>query len=444
MIKAQEKTLNTLESSPYNGSNKKLSPKKEHKLEDTMKEKCGDTYPTAMLDEVDSYQYSAEMDLLMQEPASTCEDSDSNSFPYRSRCNTWPRLQPHLQHENDAISQSSDSERNKLNHLEFLEGTDSYIEPTIGNLSPAVTDTPNNSTKHTNVSSSFLYGRLQGLPSQQHSHLSFLDRRSYSPLADLPLTNQISGSYMLSQPSIQAMTCVKGIKGDNGDGIVDPIIRPSSATNQDEPLITTFTTSSLNSGPLPLLSEEDMVLDNDLMSFNKECSAAPESDASHHVTHKGSYNGELHDVAINTKMSSMECQTELSSNIDEETIAKTNTFGLKKEKESEDASNCVVPGIKPASLAQSGINTSSSSLSNLASSVGNCGANVSRRNAWGNLSYADLITQAIKSSPDQRLTLAQIYEWLVTNIAHFREKSDNVSSLGWKVRTSSFSILVLF
>ena len=59
--------------------------------------------------------------------------------------------------------------------------------------------------------------------------------------------------------------------------------------------------------------------------------------------------------------------------------------------------------------------------------------NSSRRNAWGNLSYADLITQAIKSSPDQRLTLAQIYEWLITNITHFREKSDNVSSLGWKV-----------
>lgn len=56
----------------------------------------------------------------------------------------------------------------------------------------------------------------------------------------------------------------------------------------------------------------------------------------------------------------------------------------------------------------------------------------SRRNPWGNTSYADLITQAIQSTPDQRLTLAQIYEWLVKNIPHFRDKGDSVSSNGWK------------
>jgi hypothetical protein len=50
------------------------------------------------------------------------------------------------------------------------------------------------------------------------------------------------------------------------------------------------------------------------------------------------------------------------------------------------------------------------------------------------MSYADLITQAIKSSADQRLTLAQIYEWLVKNVSYFREKGDSVSSTGWKVR----------
>ena len=57
----------------------------------------------------------------------------------------------------------------------------------------------------------------------------------------------------------------------------------------------------------------------------------------------------------------------------------------------------------------------------------------SRRNAWGNLSYADLITQAIKNSPDQRLTLSQVYEWMVVNIPYFKDKGDSNSSAGWKV-----------
>jgi len=67
--------------------------------------------------------------------------------------------------------------------------------------------------------------------------------------------------------------------------------------------------------------------------------------------------------------------------------------------------------------------------------------NSSRRNAWGNLSYADLITQAITSAPDQRLTLSQIYEWMVQNVSYFKDKGDNNSSAGWKV--SEFSPLPL-
>lgn len=59
--------------------------------------------------------------------------------------------------------------------------------------------------------------------------------------------------------------------------------------------------------------------------------------------------------------------------------------------------------------------------------------NSSRRNAWGNLSYADLITQAIGSAPDKRLTLSQIYEWMVQNVAYFKDKGDSNSSAGWKV-----------
>lgn len=57
----------------------------------------------------------------------------------------------------------------------------------------------------------------------------------------------------------------------------------------------------------------------------------------------------------------------------------------------------------------------------------------SRRNAWGNLSYADLITKAIQSSAEQRLTLSQIYDWMVQNVPYFKDKGDSTSSAGWKV-----------
>ena len=65
--------------------------------------------------------------------------------------------------------------------------------------------------------------------------------------------------------------------------------------------------------------------------------------------------------------------------------------------------------------------------------------NSSRRNAWGNQSYADLITQAIKSSPEQRLTLSQIYDWVVKNVPYFKDKGDSASSSGWKVNFFFFS-----
>ncbi|RWS26941.1 forkhead box protein O-like protein [Leptotrombidium deliense] len=58
--------------------------------------------------------------------------------------------------------------------------------------------------------------------------------------------------------------------------------------------------------------------------------------------------------------------------------------------------------------------------------------NSSRRNAWGNMSYADLITQAIQSSPEKRLTLSQIYDWMVQNVPYFKDKGDSNSSAGWK------------
>ncbi|XP_057177212.1 forkhead box protein O1-B [Triplophysa rosa] len=56
----------------------------------------------------------------------------------------------------------------------------------------------------------------------------------------------------------------------------------------------------------------------------------------------------------------------------------------------------------------------------------------SRRNAWGNMSYADLITKAIERSPEKRLTLSQIYEWMVKSVPYFKDKGDSNSSAGWK------------
>lgn len=58
--------------------------------------------------------------------------------------------------------------------------------------------------------------------------------------------------------------------------------------------------------------------------------------------------------------------------------------------------------------------------------------NSSRRNAWGNKSYAELITQAISSAPDNRLTLAQIYDYMIQNVEFFKDKGDSNSSAGWK------------
>ncbi|KAJ8401838.1 hypothetical protein AAFF_G00378090 [Aldrovandia affinis] len=56
----------------------------------------------------------------------------------------------------------------------------------------------------------------------------------------------------------------------------------------------------------------------------------------------------------------------------------------------------------------------------------------SRRNAWGNQSYADLISQAIENSPEKRLTLAQVYDWMVKTVPYFKDKGDCNSSAGWK------------
>ncbi|CAF1076492.1 unnamed protein product [Didymodactylos carnosus] len=60
------------------------------------------------------------------------------------------------------------------------------------------------------------------------------------------------------------------------------------------------------------------------------------------------------------------------------------------------------------------------------------GSGGTRKNAWGNLSYAELITKAINSSQDQRLTLSEIYDWMIKYVPFFRNKVDRNSSAGWK------------
>merc|ERR1712131_242898 len=55
-----------------------------------------------------------------------------------------------------------------------------------------------------------------------------------------------------------------------------------------------------------------------------------------------------------------------------------------------------------------------------------------RRNPWGPQSYAELITQAISSSPKKKMTLNQIYDWLTNNIQYFSERTNTEKSAGWK------------
>nr|XP_033805745.1 forkhead box protein O1 [Geotrypetes seraphini] len=82
-----------------------------------------------------------------------------------------------------------------------------------------------------------------------------------------------------------------------------------------------------------------------------------------------------------------------------------------------------VPALSPASLAVAGQQQQQQQPRRSSSS---------RRNAWGNLSYADLITKAIESSPEKRLTLSQIYDWMVKSVPYFKDKGDSNSSAGWK------------
>jgi len=70
------------------------------------------------------------------------------------------------------------------------------------------------------------------------------------------------------------------------------------------------------------------------------------------------------------------------------------------------------------------------------------GINKTYRNPWGNLSYAQLITRAIDSSPWKRLTLNEVYEWIIKFVPYFKDKIDAKTSWGWKVIISTEKILI--
>ncbi|KAK3746767.1 hypothetical protein QZH41_013600, partial [Actinostola sp. cb2023] len=54
------------------------------------------------------------------------------------------------------------------------------------------------------------------------------------------------------------------------------------------------------------------------------------------------------------------------------------------------------------------------------------------RNAWGDLSYADLITMAILSTPDKKMAMTDIYSWITRNIPYFSSKANTPAARGWK------------
>ena len=58
-----------------------------------------------------------------------------------------------------------------------------------------------------------------------------------------------------------------------------------------------------------------------------------------------------------------------------------------------------------------------------------------RRNPWGPFSYAQLITQAISSTPEKRMTLNQIYDYLTSHFSYFQQRKANDKSVSWKVKS---------
>lgn len=129
-------------------------------------------------------------------------------------------------------------------------------------------------------------------------------------------------------------------------------------------------------------------------------------------------------LAFPLSPSNMDPSGELDPNFEPQTRARSNTWPLRPQHEALEPQASPISEVDPNEAAYNrekdplGLNTKKSG---------------SRRNAWGNLSYADLISKAIQSSVDKRLTLSQIYDWMVQNVPYFKDKGDSTSSAGWKV-----------
>ncbi|CAL8274466.1 unnamed protein product [Merluccius merluccius] len=101
----------------------------------------------------------------------------------------------------------------------------------------------------------------------------------------------------------------------------------------------------------------------------------------------------------------------------------------KEEQQEEEDSSTSVP---PTSSSTSSSSSCSAAAAAAAAPPQQLRKTSARRNAWGSASYAELISQAIEGAPQSRLTLAQIYDWMVRTVPYFRDKGDSNSSAGWK------------
>ena len=56
-----------------------------------------------------------------------------------------------------------------------------------------------------------------------------------------------------------------------------------------------------------------------------------------------------------------------------------------------------------------------------------------RRNAWGTLSYVQLISNAILSTDDKRMTISEIHDHISRSDEYFAKRKDIQAAEGWKV-----------